>query len=181
MAPYLYDNFEIRGIYALGEPYDGDGSERFVCFISGNESGLWTAENLEKRIKRQVDTKEGIPVSVDIFDDMDVALDYASETLNFELSPKIQAFRDRSKEIFEKFGYATATETEQFMTFTALASNGMLALTRGLLDEVQIPVVVLMAKGSDKVLIKPLAILMTDEILEKLEMPTEMSNDEDDE
>src|SRR3989304_2889168 len=79
MAPYLYDNFEIRGIYALGEPYEGDGSERFVCFISGNESGLWTAENLEKRIKRLVDKEAGIPVIVSIFDDMDEALDFANK------------------------------------------------------------------------------------------------------
>lgn len=181
MAPYLYDNFEIKGIWALGEPYEGDGSERFVCFIAGSENGSWTAENLEKRIKRLVDIKEGFPVDVIIFDDMDDALNYANEAFSFDLSSKIQAFRDRSKEIFEKFGYSTAEETEKFMMFTALAQAGMLALTRGVLDDVQVPVVILMAKGSDKIKIKPLAILMTEEIEESLELPSEVVDSDNNE
>ena len=181
IAPYLYDVFVIRGIYALGEPFEGDGSERFICFVAGNEAGLWTAEAQAVRINRSADKEAGIPVSVRIFEDMDEALEFANGEYNFEISEQIQSFRDRAKEVFEKFGYSTASETEKFMVLSALMNSGMIALTRGLLDDVQVPVIVHVAHGSDTTSIKPLAILMTDEILENLEMPIEMrsSNNEE--
>lgn len=178
IGPYLYDSFNIRGIYALGAPEPLDDSEHFICFVAGVETDLWKMEDQMVRLNRKAE--DGNPMTMHEFDDMDDALQFASVEYGFEeMSAQIQAFRERSHEIFEKFGYATALETERFMVLTALAANGMLALTRGLLDDVRVPVIILVAKGSDTMTVTPLAILMTDDILESLEMPATEKVDDD--
>lgn len=178
IEPYLYDNFKIRGIYALGNPTDMDDSERFICFIAGEEVGAWTAASQITRLSRSKDVKEGKPIACREFDDMETALSAAKKEYDFSVSDQIQAFRDRSMEVFEKFGFSTAKETEEFAIFMALANSGLLALTRGLLDDEKVPVVVLLSNGSDTTIVKPLAILITDTIRESLEMPMELSEDD---
>ncbi len=176
VAPYLYDTFKIRGLYALGRPEELDDSEYFVAFISAAEAGAWTLDAQIKRLSRK--PEDGNPLSIKIFDSMSEALDDVNEEYDFPLTEQIQMFRERSEEVFEKYGYATANETADFMTLVALAQSNMLALTRGLLDGVQVPVLVLHAQGSDQSLVRPVAILMTSDILENLELPQREGEDE---
>ncbi len=176
IAPYLYDNFKIRGIYALGNPTDMDDSERFICFVAGDEVGHWTAESQIVRLSRRSDTRDGTPITCKVFDDMEDALKFANKEYAFVVSEQIQAFRNKSMEVFERFGFSTAKETEDFAVFMSLANSGMLALTRGILDDEQVPVVVLLSSGSDGTIVRPLAFLITDEMKEGLELPMELSD-----
>ncbi len=170
--PFLYDSYEIKGVYALGEPTDLNDSERFVCFIVGTEVGNWTAESQRIRLMRRKDKDAGDPLSCTIFESMDDALNFVRDEYDFPIADLITAFRDRSASVANKFGYSTASETEDFQIMMSLASNGVLALTRGLLSGSQVPVVVLLSHGSDKSIVKPIAILISDDIKEVLELPT---------
>jgi hypothetical protein len=170
--PYLYDSYEIKGVYALGEPTDLNDSERFVCFITGNEVGNWTAESQKIRIVRRKDKDAGDPLRCTIHDSMDEALTFVRDEYDFPIADLITAFRDRSQIVANKFGYATADETEEFQVMMALASTGVLALTRGLLSGSQVPVVVLLSHGADRTIVRPVAILINEAIKEVLELPT---------
>ena len=176
IAPYLYDNFEIRAVYALGDPLNFDNSERFICFIAGVETDLWTGEAQEMRLIRKEDTSKAFGISS--FDSMDDALEHAKEKYKFEYSDQIQAFRDKATAVYERFGYSTTEETEQFMITIALAQAGMLHLTRGLFADLKVPVLVLPSKGADGLSFRPIAILISDEVLENLEMPSEIAEGE---
>lgn len=180
LSPYLYDSFSILGIYALGEPTEMNDTERFICFISGKEVGNWTAEAQKIRFTKREWKEIGSPVSCWIFDSIEDALDHSKIEYNFSMSDDIQAFRDRTKEVVEKFGYSTAIETEDFQIMMALAANGSLALTRGLLGGEQVPVIVLLSHGADKTLVKPIAILMNESVKDSLELPTELREGLDD-
>jgi len=171
VAPYLYDNFQLRGIYALGSPEEIDDTEWFIAFVSGVETENWTVESQEQRIGRK--NEKGRPLVIDTFDDMDEALEHAQREYSFEYGEQIQAFRGRAREVFEKFGYATAIETEKFMGLIAYANSGMLVLTRGLLSDVKVPVVGILVEGSDTSYITPVAVLISEEMRETLELPVE--------
>ncbi len=171
LEPFLYDSYSIRGVYALGEPSNLNDSERFICFVTGTEVGNWTAESQKTRLVRRKDKDAGDPVTCNIFGDMEEALNFAKEEYDFVISDQIIAFRDRSMEVFQKFGHNTAKETEEFQVMMALANSGILALTRGLLSGEQVPVVVLLSEGADRTNVRPISILINDEIRSSLELP----------
>lgn len=171
ITPYLYDNFDVKGVYALGDPQQIDDTEWFIAFVAGNETDLWNVQSQKVRIERK--EERGRPLRIETFDDMDDALSWAKEEYNFDYSDIILQFRDRAKDVLEKYGFSTAAEVEMFKTVVALAQAGMLVLARGIWNESQVPVLANFSEGSDGVKVTPVAILVTEEIKNELELPME--------
>lgn len=158
----LIDKFELSGVYSVGEKSTIDKRERFIAFIEATD-----AEDFDyQTITVQLQTAG---YGVRQFNDMDDAVEYAVEHYNFQVEDE-----DLTKEFEEtqmEFPPFSAEEIETFLVFDALYRTNKLMPMRGKLNDELVTVLANIVYGKDEIRVTPYAIMLTDEIVEGIELP----------
>jgi len=159
----LYGGFGINGFHSLGEP-GVDHLDRFIVFVSADGPTEFDFETQAKRLEQP-------EFSTRLFDSMDEALEYARE--NYRLDEKKIDFHETLEKLIEEFPQVTAREAEQYQILDAFMRLGKInAVPAKFYDERAIALV-LVTHGTDEVRITPMAVLITEDIEDNLELPGE--------
>lgn len=160
----LYDNFSIVAVHGLGE-FGIDDKERYLAFIAGDSKTGQTFNAQEQKLI-------GAHLGAHTHNSLEEAFDFSKEeypTFGEEEMLKQQKFDD----LAEKFPGVTATEAEQFEIFESLTSTGKIKVLRCLFDDTPAIALVSIAGGSDELRVRPFAILLNNELENKIEFPSE--------
>jgi hypothetical protein len=172
VSDLLYNGYGIIAIHPLGEP-GLDEMERFLAFI-----GEMGSDELQFPFETQVMRLTSSTRTARQFEDFETALEYAKE--NYDLDNDRVEAHERFERIREKFPPPTAREIEQFLVFQALMNFGAFTLVRGMIDDEPCVVIATMTQGPDEMRISKLAVLMNDDIGDRLKVPYELYEEDDD-
>jgi hypothetical protein len=172
----LYNGYGIIAIHPLGEP-GLDEKERFLAFVGAMDSEGEVQFPFETQVMHLTSSTR----TARLFDSFEDALEYAKE--NYDLDSERVEAHERFERIKDKFPPPTAKEIEQFVVFQALMNFGAFTIVRGLLDDEPCIVIATMTQGPDEMRVTKLALLMTEDIQDRLKVPFENFDDfeEDDE
>lgn len=173
VSDLLYDGYGIIAIHPLGEP-GLDEKERFLAFI-----GRMGAEEPKFGFDTQVMRLTSSTRTARQFEHFEDALEYAKE--NYSLDDDRVEAHERFERIREKFPTPSAAEIEQFIVFQALMNFGAFTIIRGLLDDEPCIVIATMTQGPDEMRVTKLAVMMNDDIADRLTVPFELVEEGDDE
>jgi hypothetical protein len=159
----LYDGYGIIAIHPLGEP-GMDEKERFLAFVGtmGGEKAQFPPETQVMHLTTATRTAR-------LFEDFESALEYAQE--NYDLGQERVDAHERFEKMKDKFPPPTAREIEDFVVFQALMNFGAFSIARGLIDDEPCIVISTMTPGPDEIRVTPLAIMMNNELRDRLELP----------
>lgn len=165
IADLLYEGYGIIAIHPLGEP-GLDEKERFLAFI-----GTMGSDDPQFDFSTQVMRLTSSTRTARLFDDAEDALEYAKENYDLD-SGRVEA-HERFERIKDLYPPPTAKEIEQFVVFQALMNFGAFTIVRGLLDDEPCIVICTMTQGPDEMRITKLALLMNEDLQDKLKVPFE--------
>lgn len=173
ISELLYTGYGIIAIHPLGEP-GVDEKERFLAFIGkmGNEELQFPFDTQVMRLTSSTRTAK-------MFEDFEEALEFAQE--NYSLDDYRIEAHEQFERVKERFPSPTAEEIEQFIVFQALMNFGAFTIVRGLLDDEPVIVIATVTQGPDEMRVSKLALLINDEIAERLRVPFEPFEEGDDE
>lgn len=163
-ARYAPDNYEVIMVHSLGEFYEADNKERFICFLFEN-----LEEDSVSNISLILHTLRGNGFGVESHEDMDSAIAYAKSNYNFEVDDEKREVK--FTEMREKFPFFTAEEWEQFQVFDAMYHTGKIIPIRGRLNDELVMVICSVAQGHDEIRVTPMAVITNDYIQEGLVLP----------
>lgn len=103
------------------------------------------------------------------FNGMEEALEYARE--KYDLGEDRVAAHEHLKEAIENFPPVTAEEIEMWAVFDALMKTGRVTLCPAKLDDERAVAIIQVTYGPGEIRITPLAILATEELRDRLELP----------
>ncbi|MFI5405124.1 MAG: hypothetical protein ACHQ1D_01285 [Nitrososphaerales archaeon] len=158
----LFDNYEVVAVHGLGE-FGIDDKERYLAFITG-ESDL--GKNFFAQEQKLLSAQLGARTHNTLED----AYDYSKneyETFGEDQVEKQEKFNELS----ERFPPTKAAEIEQFNILEALWANGRISFVRCLLDGDPCLVLIAISPGADELRVRPLAVMMNEDIENRLEFP----------
>jgi hypothetical protein len=158
----LYDNYGIVAIHGLGE-FGIDDKERYLAFITGESITGKTFTAQQKKL-----LGEGLGAYT--HNTLEDAYDYSKEnypTFGEEEEKTQRKFHEMS----EKFPPVKAAEIEQFNILESLWGNGKINFVRCLFDEEPCLVLIAISPGADELRVRPMAIMINDELESRLEFP----------
>jgi len=158
----LFDNFAIVAIHGLGE-FGIDDKERFLAFITGDSKhGKTFNAQREKLLEAQLGAHTHA--------NLDEAYEY-SKVEYPTFGEEEQAIQDKYQELSERFPPVRAAEKEQFDILEALWANGKVSFVRCLYDDEPCLAVVSISSGAGELRVRPLAIVINENIEMKIEFP----------
>lgn len=158
----LYDNFGIVAIHGLGE-FGIDDKERYLAFITGESATGHTFTGQEQRF-----VSEGLGAHT--HDNLDDAYDYSKK--NYPTFGEEEELKQRKFEsMSEKFPPVTAEESERYAIFEALMATDKTHFVRCLLEDKPCLVIVSITTGADEMRVRPLAVMLNEELESKIEFP----------
>lgn len=160
----LYNGYFLGPIHSLGEPSKIDEQERFLGLISHGDDPEFDAETQTERLNKATR-------SARLFDTAQEALDYAGE--NYGLSEDRIHAHEHMREVMTDFPPVSAEEAEMFMIMDALMRTGRVTICPAKLDDDRAVALVQITYGHGEIRITPLAILATEELKDRLELPYE--------
>lgn len=162
----LYDGYSIFIIHPLGEP-GIDKKERFLALVSAIGP---TEHDFETQVSR-LNNSEEIQFGVKLFDSMDEALDFSKETYGLK-QDKVRQHEILEK-IQENYPPLTAEEIEQYGVVDALIRTNRITVVPARFDGERAVVICQVTAAAQEMRITPLALLLTEEIVDRLELPHE--------
>lgn len=157
----LFDNFKLVAVHELGE-FGIDDKERFLAFIIKEGEGKTSAAQEEKFTLAEF--------GAHIHDGIEEAFDYAKK--NYTAFGEKEAERQQAfEELQEKFPPVSAAESEFFSIFEALFTAGRYNILRCTLDDFPCLAIVSVSAGQDETRVRPMAILMNEDIENRMEFP----------
>jgi len=158
----LFDNYQIVAVHGLGE-FGIDDKERYLAFITG-ESG--TGQTFGAQEKKLLSAQLGARTHNSLED----AYDFSKE--NYETFGQDHVEKqNKFNEMTEKFPPVRADEVEKFNILEALWTNGRVSFVRCLLDDEPCVVLITISPGADELRVRPLAVLMNENVEARLEFP----------
>lgn len=158
----LFDNFQIVAVHGLGE-FGIDDKERYLAFVTG-ESG--TGQTFTAQEKKLLSEQLGARTHNSLED----AYHFSKENYETFGQEHIEK-QNKFNEMNEKFPPVAAKEIEQFNILEALWANGRISFVRCLLDDEPCIVLITISPGVDEVRVRPLAVLINENIEARLEFP----------
>ena len=159
----LYGGFTIVSWYSLGEP-GVDLKDRFLLMISASGETEFEFEVQAQRL-------ESPDVSVKLHETPEDALEYANE--NYNLPDEVLHKHETLDQLLDEFPNMTASEIEKFSVFDALMTANRVSTIPAKIFGERTVAIVSLVRGPDEIRLTPLALLVTDEIAEHLELPGE--------
>lgn len=157
----LLDNFKIVAIHELGE-FGVDDKERFLAFLMKEGNGSTSSSQEEKLIAAEFGTH--------IHNGIEAAFDYSK--MNYPAFGEAEEEKQRKfEELQEKFPPVSASEAEFFSVFEALFNAGRYNILRCTLDDYPCLAIVSVSQGQDETRVRPMAILINEDIESKMEFP----------
>ncbi len=158
----LFDNYDIVAIHGLGE-FGIDDKERYLAFVTGESKTGQTFSAQEKKLS-------SAQFGARTHNSIEEAYDYSKS--NYENFGEEEEFKQRKfQELSERFPPVKAAEIEQFNILESMWSNGRISFVRCLLDDEPCLVLITVSPGADELRIRPLAVMINDEIESRLEFP----------
>lgn len=158
----LFDNYAIVAIHELGE-LGIDDKERYLAFITGvSMSGKTFFAQKEKLLQAQFGAYT--------HDSQEEAFEFSKEEYP-AFTEKEQAEQIQFEEMKERFPSVTAFEVEQFNILEALWAQGKIRFIRCRFDDEPALVLVAISVGSEELRVRPLALLMNENVEAQLEFP----------
>ena len=158
----LFDNYEVIAVHGIGE-FGIDDKERYLAFITGQS-------DLGKNFFAQEQKLLAAQLGAKTHNSLEDAYDFSKE--NYEEFGKEQIEKqEKFNEMTERFPPTRASEIEQFNILEALWANGRVSFVRCLLDDEPCLVLITISPGADELRVRPLAIMINEDIEARLEFP----------
>lgn len=162
------DKFEIVIVESLGDLSELDGMSRFIAFVLVDDDS-------KKGMKMEslFSTLINLQMGVRLFENIEDASAYAEENYSYgeEDEDEENDFSDDNEEEDDEFPDFTAEEIEDFLMFESLFRTGKLSTIRGLVYKEPVTVMVQIINGPDQIRVTPYAVMVSEEILENMELP----------
>ena len=158
----LYDNFTIVAVHGLGE-FGIDDKERYLAFVAGeSETGKTFNAQRQKLLEAQF--------GAHMHNTLEDAYDFSKRTYP-TFGDKEEQVQRKYQEMNEKFPAIKAEEVEKFNILEALWAAGKVHFVRCLIDDEPCVVLISVATGADEMRVRPLAILMNEDLEARVEFP----------
>ena len=158
----LFDNYQVVAVHGLGE-FGIDDKERYLAFITGESATGQTFRAQEQKLL-------SAQLGAHTHNSLEEAYDYSKE--NYEAFGEEHVEKqEKFNEMNEKFPPIKAQEIEQFNILEALWANGRISFVRCLLDDTPCLVLIAISPGADELRVRPLAIMINEELEERIEFP----------
>lgn len=161
------DKFEIVIVESLGDLSELDGMSRFIAFVlvdNDSKKGM----KMESLFSALINLQMGVR----LFENVEDATAYAEEHYNYgdedDIDDEELSEEDEEGDEFPDF---TAEEIEDFLMFESLFRTGKLATIRGLVYNEPVTVMAQIINGPDQIRVTPYAVMVSEEILENMELP----------
>jgi hypothetical protein len=164
LSELLYGGFNVFSWHSLGQPSEVDHKDRFIVFIAANDETEFPIEVQFQRLQQP-------EFSTRLFDSMDEALEYAGA--NYDLDEAKINFHEELEQLIEEFPQITAKEVEHYQVLDAFMKLGKVSAVPAKFHDERAVALVLVTHGHDEVRVTPMAILVTEDIEEYLELPGE--------
>lgn len=158
----LFDNYQIVAVHGLGE-FGIDDKERYLAFVTGESA---TGQTFMAQEQKLLSAQLGAHTHNSLED----AYDYSKENYEEFGHEQIEK-QEKFNEMTEKFPPVRAQEIEQFHILEALWANERISFVRCLLDDEPCLVLISISPGADELRVRPLAIMINENIEARLEFP----------
>lgn len=158
----LYDNYQIVAIHGLGE-FGIDDKERYLAFITGESE---TGKNFFAQEQKLLGAQFGAHTHNTLED----AYDYSKENYPAFTEEQVEK-QQKYEEMAERFPPVRAAEIEQFHILESMWASGRISFVRCLLDDEPCLVLITIAAGADELRVRPMAIMINEDIEARLEFP----------
>jgi len=158
----LYDNFNIVAVHGLGE-FGIDDKERYLAFVAGESK---TGQTFNAQEQKLLEAQFG----AHLHNTLEDAYDYSKRNYP-SFGDKEEEVQRKFQEMSERFPPVKAQEMEQFNILEALWAAGKIHFVRCLLDDEPCLVLISVASGADELRVRPLAIMMSEDLEARIEFP----------
>lgn len=160
------DKFEIVIVESLGDLSELDGMSRFIAFVLVDDDSK-KGMKMESLFSALINLQMGVR----LFENVEDATAYAQEHYNYGSDVEDEEETEDDEESDDEFPDFTAEEIEDFLMFESLFRTGKLATIRGLVYKEPATVMVQIINGPDQIRVTPYAVMVSEDILENMELP----------
>lgn len=162
------NGFMIETVDSLGDFAELDGLSRFIAFVLVDDDS-----KKKMRLEQLFSSLMGLQMGVRLFENIEDAKTYAEEhyLYNLELEESEEDDEYDPEDDDSEYPRFKAEEIEDFFMFESLFRTGKLATVRGKVYGNPVTVMAHVIHGPDQIRVTPYAIMVSEDILENMELP----------
>jgi hypothetical protein len=160
------DNFAIETVDSLGDFAELDGLSRFIAFVLVDDES-----HKKMRLEQLFSSLMSLQMGVRLFENFEDAKTYAEEHYLYNLEFEDEEEEYDSEYDDDEYPRFKAEEIEDFFMFESLFRTGKLATVRGRVYGNPVTVMAHVIHGPDQIRVTPYAIMVSEDILENMELP----------